>query len=86
MSIFSFCYIIFLERYRRLFGKLIKLTITRLDLSFALGIVSQFMQKLCIDHWNVVIRILKYLKKDPGQELLYEDKGNTQTFGYCGSL
>ena len=32
-------------------------------------------------HWNVVIRILRYLKKASGQGLLYEDKGNTQIFG-----
>ncbi|RZB46623.1 Golgin candidate 6 [Glycine soja] len=36
-----------------------------------------------IDHWNVVIRILRYIKKIPGQELLYKDNGNTQICGYC---
>jgi len=35
-----------LERYRRL----IYLIITRLDLSFAVGVVSQYMQNPCIDH------------------------------------
>jgi len=28
---------------------------------------------------------LRYLKKALGQGLLYEDKGNTQVFGYCDS-
>ena len=61
-----------LERYRRLVGKLISLTITRR----LVGVVSQFMQNPCVDHWNVVIRILRYLKKTLGQGLLYkEDKG-----------
>jgi len=41
------------------------------------------MQAPHVGHWNVVIRILKYIKKAPGQELLYEDKGNTQLSGYC---
>ena len=54
------------ERYRRLVGKLIYLTITRPDLSFVVGVVSQFMQDPHIDHWNVVIRILRYIKKTPG--------------------
>ncbi|KAG6481699.1 hypothetical protein ZIOFF_058318 [Zingiber officinale] len=42
-------------KYRRLVGKLIYLTITRLDIFFAIGIVSHFMDKL---------RILKYIKKE----------------------
>jgi len=69
------------ERYRRLVGKIIYLTITRPNLSIVVGVVSQFMQNPCIDHWNVVIRILRYLKKASGQDLFYEDKGNTS--GYC---
>ena len=38
------------ERYRRLVGKLIYLTITRPDLSYPVGVVSQFMQNPHIDH------------------------------------
>ena len=70
------------ERYRRLVGKLIYLTITRPDLSFAVGIVSQFMQTPCLGHWNAIIRILRYLKKALGQGLL----GNVQIFGYCDAV
>ena len=54
------------ERYRRLVGKLIYPKITRPDLSFVVGVVSQFTQDPHIDHWNVVIRILRYIKKTPG--------------------
>ena len=71
------------ERYRRLVGKLIYLTITRPDISFAFGVVSQFMQSPHNDHWDAVIRILRYIKRTPGQGLLYEDKGNTQIVGFC---
>ena len=70
------------ERYRRLVGKLIYLTITRLDISFSFGVVSQFMHNPHVDHWNVVMHILRYIKRAPGQGLLYEDKGNTQLSGY----
>jgi len=73
------------ERYRRLVGKLIYLTITRPDISFVVGVVSQFMQNPHLDHWNVVMRILRYVKRALGQGLLYEDKGNTQQSGYCGA-
>ncbi|XP_025982753.1 uncharacterized protein LOC114372388 [Glycine soja] len=38
------------ERYRRLVRKLIYLTITRPDISFAVGVVSQFMQNPHLDH------------------------------------
>jgi len=41
------------------------------------------MHNPCIDHWNVVIYILRYLQKPSGQRVLYEDKGNTQICGYC---
>ena len=67
----------------RLVGKLIYLTITRPDISFAVGVVSQFMQNPHIDHWNAVVHILRYVKRALGQGLLYEDKGNTQLSGYC---
>ena len=72
-----------LERYRRLVGKLIYLTITRPDLSFAVGVVSQFMQSPCVGHWNSIIRILRYLKKAPRQGLLYENRGSIHVSGYC---
>ena len=41
------------------------------------------MQAPYVDHWKVVRRILRYIKKTPGQGLLYEDKGDTQISGYC---
>ena len=63
-------------------GKLNYLTITRPDISFAVSVLSQFLQTPCESHWDAVIRILKYIKKAPGQGLLYEDKGNTEIVGY----
>ncbi|RDY03243.1 hypothetical protein CR513_13190, partial [Mucuna pruriens] len=71
------------KRYKRLVGKLIYLTITRLDISFAMGVVSQFMQAPFVDHWAANFRILRYIKKTPGQGLLYENKGDTHILGYC---
>ena len=62
------------ERYRRLVGKLIYLTITRPDISFTVEVVSQFMQNSHVDHWNAVMRILRYVKRAPGQGLLYEER------------
>ncbi|RVW74646.1 Retrovirus-related Pol polyprotein from transposon RE1 [Vitis vinifera] len=56
-----------LGRYRRLVGKLNYLTITRLDISFPVSVVSQFLQSPCDNHWDVVIRILRYIKGTLGQ-------------------
>ena len=48
--------------YQRLVGKLIYVTITRLDIIYAISIVSQFMHSPTLAHLNVVKRILLYLK------------------------
>ncbi|RVW97006.1 Retrovirus-related Pol polyprotein from transposon RE2 [Vitis vinifera] len=69
-------------RYRRLVGKLNYLTITRPDISFHVSVVSQFLQSPCDSHWDVVIRILRYIKSTPGQGVLYENRGHTQVVGY----
>ena len=37
-------------RYQRLVGKLNYLTITRLDISFPVSVVSQFLQSSCDSH------------------------------------
>lgn len=44
-------------RYRRLVGQLIYLTGPRPDISFAVSLVSQFMQEPRTSHWEAVIRI-----------------------------
>ena len=65
-------------RYRRLVGKRNYLTITRLDISFPVSVVSQFVQSPCDSHWDAVVRILRYIKGTPGQRVLYENRGHTQ--------
>jgi len=46
-----------LEKYRRLVGKLNYLIVTCPYISFAVSVVSQFLNSPCVDHWNAVIRI-----------------------------
>ena len=48
--------------YRQLVGSLIYLTVTRLDISYAVHIVSQFMAAPRSPHYAAVLRILRYLK------------------------
>ena len=65
------------RRYRQLVGRLNYLNITRPNISFPVSVVSQFLQSSCDSHWDVVIRILYYLKGTPGQGVLYENSGHT---------
>jgi len=46
------------SRYRRVVGKLNYLTITRPDISYAVGVVSQFLQAPRVSNWEVVTRII----------------------------
>jgi hypothetical protein len=48
--------------YRHIIRSLIYMTITRPDLSYAVGVVSQFMQTPRKPHLDVVRRILRYIK------------------------
>jgi hypothetical protein len=45
--------------YRHIMGSLIYMTITRLDLSYVVGVVSQFMQTPRKPHLDAVRRILR---------------------------
>ena len=53
-------------RYRRLVGKLIYFTITLPDITYAVGVVSQYMLALRQPHYEAIYRILHYLKGAPG--------------------
>ena len=50
-------------RYRRLVRRTNYLTITQPNISFLVSVVSQFLQSTCDSHWDVVIRILCYIKR-----------------------
>ncbi|XP_058068406.1 uncharacterized mitochondrial protein AtMg00810-like [Magnolia sinica] len=68
--------------YRRLVGQLIYLTITLSDLSYAMGVVTQFMHNPCITHLTAMYRILQYLKSVPRNGLLFQQHGHLHLLGY----
>ncbi len=60
--------------YRRIVGSLIYMTITRPDLSYAVRVVSQFMQTPRKPHLDVMRRILRYIKHTLQCGIFYETK------------
>ena len=70
------------SRYQSLVGKLIYLFHTRLDVAYAVGVVSQFMQNPKSIHMEVVYRILRYLKTAPGKGLLFFNRNHLNVEGY----
>lgn len=60
-----------LDRYRRIIGKLIYLIVTRRYIRLVVGVVSQFMHTLHQPHWDIVYKILRYLKGGLGKGILY---------------
>jgi hypothetical protein len=67
--------------YRRIVGSLIYMTITRPDLSYAVGVMSQFMQTPQKPHLDVVRCILRYIKHTLQCGIFYEAKSQLQVHG-----
>jgi hypothetical protein len=68
--------------YRHIVGSLIYMTITRPDLSYAIGVVSQFMQTPQKPHLDAVRRRLRYIKHTLQCGIFYETKSQLQVYGY----
>ncbi|XP_020272258.1 uncharacterized protein LOC109847441 [Asparagus officinalis] len=69
--------------YRKLVGSLIYLTLTRLDISYAVSVMSRYMQNPKKHHLKAVRRILRYVKSTIDYGLLYKKGGDYKLVGYC---
>ncbi|XP_031091099.1 uncharacterized protein LOC115996099 [Ipomoea triloba] len=69
--------------YRQLVGSMIYLTLTRPDLSFAVGVMSRYMQNPKKPHLEAAQRILRYVKGTLGQGVIYKRSGGNTLAGYC---
>ncbi|KAG7539387.1 Reverse transcriptase RNA-dependent DNA polymerase [Arabidopsis suecica] len=72
-------------RYRRLVGRLIYLGTTRPELSYAIHILSQFMNEPKAAHWEAALRVVRYLKSSPGQGILLRANTPLELNAWCDS-
>lgn len=73
------------EKYRRLVGRLIYLCFTRPELSYCVHILSQFMHEPRTDHWKAALRVVRFLKGNPGQGIFFSQQCDLQLHGWCDS-
>jgi hypothetical protein len=69
-------------RYQRLVGGLIYLSHTRLDITYAVSVVSQFMHSPREPHMEAVYRILRHLKSSPDKGLLFSQHDHLKIEAY----
>jgi len=71
--------------YRRLIGRFMYLTNIRLDITFFVHQLSQFFDKPTIAHYNVTIRILKYIKRALSLGLFFSSNNYAHLKVFCDS-
>ena len=54
----------------------------RPDITFDVVVLSQFLDSPCDSRWDVVVRVLRYIKGASGKGLLFKDKGHMEICGY----
>ena len=71
------------EKYRRLVGRLVYLSITRLDISYSVHILSQFMKTPRQVQWDAALRVVRYLKGTAGQGIMLSSKLDLSLSVFC---
>ena len=71
------------QMYRSIVGSLLYATITRPDISYAVGVLSQFMQEPTNIHLNACRKVLRYLKGTLNFGLIYAQSDGLTLKGFC---
>ncbi|XP_052111554.1 secreted RxLR effector protein 161-like [Arachis duranensis] len=71
--------------YRRIIGKLLYLSNTRPDISFAIGKLSQFLDCPTTEYLRAAHRILRYVKGSPAAGLFFSAKSDLNLTGFSDS-
>lgn len=70
-------------RYRRLLGRLLYLTVTRPDITYAINTLCQYMSNPKQVHMDAAERVLRYLKTTPGQGIIFSSTNDLKLRAFC---
>ncbi|KAH9685044.1 protein kinase domain-containing protein [Citrus sinensis] len=73
------------DQYRQLVGRLIYLTITRPEITYAVNILSQFMHTPRRPHYDATLRVLRYIKSSPGASILLSSTSSLELSAFSDS-
>ena len=74
-----------LGRFRRLVGRLIYLTVSRLDITYVVHVLSRFMHQPRKLYMEAALRVVRYLKGAPGQGLFFSSNTDFKLRAYFDS-